>query len=91
MRKENQFQGLISAPQFVRTQQKGRFCSPNSKLNGQNTISENDGRFSSNTTERYRTRCSKGSIIHSNFKINQNSLAKQPKNKDTKKKHNQDH
>jgi hypothetical protein len=79
---QNSSKGLISAPQLVRSQAEGRFCSPSHvnhedgfKNHGDNQ-SDNDARFSSNTTERYRTRCSRGSVIHSNFKINQNSLQK---------------
>jgi hypothetical protein len=40
---------------------------------------EPDARFSSNTTKKYRTKTSKGgSTIHSNFRLNQNSLQKTP-------------
>lgn len=71
------FKGFISAPKVVHS--KNHFCSPNHNSKHDPEVSENDGRFSSNTTERYRTQCSKGSVIHSNFKINQNSLQKPPK------------
>ena len=69
--------GMIAAPTVVRTPQKGRYHSPK-QMNTSSKEEENitDPRFSSNTTKKYRTKTSKGSVIHSNFKINQNSLQK---------------
>jgi hypothetical protein len=48
-------------------------------------VSDPDARFSSNTTQKYITKTSGGSMIHTNFKINQNSLRKSVKNSSGKR------
>lgn len=84
--------GMIAAPTVVRTPQKGRYHSPK-QMNTSSKEEENitDPRFSSNTTKKYRTKTSKGSVIHSNFKINQNSLQKVSMKKDKKLRDNSDY
>lgn len=70
------------------SQQKSKFLSPNHRIAGainpHKNESEDDARFSSNTTVRYRTHTSNGSRIDSNFKLNQNSLKKPAKAKQVK-------
>ena len=79
----------MSAPQVVRTPVKGRYTSPSHiqtcEKDEVDQGSDPDARFSSNTTKKYRTKTPRGSIIHSNFKLNQNSLQRSIKHADLSK------
>jgi hypothetical protein len=69
-------------PQDMRTPVKGRCHSPDQQHGHVYTshkdealpAAEQDASFSSNTTRKYKTKTSKGSVIHSNFKLNPNSI-----------------
>ena len=70
----------VDAPEILYTPVKGSYNSPGQSFtchkdeDGCIVSEDPDARFSSNTTQKYITKTSGGSMIHTNFKINQNSL-----------------